>query len=226
MPPLAAFPYRQQPNPGLFVIDKSDLSQSSVLMGHLGVVRNDPDFFALQVLDEVLSGSFASRLFAHIRTEKGLAYDVEGSVGAEWDHPGLAVLGLSTQASTTAAGVEALLAEARALTTSPPTDEEVARARQSIMASFIFHYDTPVKVLEQQLALELFGYPLDWLERYRAGVEAVTTEAVRQAASRHLHPEQFTILVIGPEQTHNPALAAFGKITPLPLPDPAGAAHR
>jgi zinc protease len=221
-----AFPYRQQPNPGLFVIDKHDLSQSSVLMGHLGVVRNDPDYFALQVLDEVLSGSFASRLFAHIRTEKGLAYDVQGTVGGDWDHPGLAVLGLSTQVRTTGDGLAALLAEARGLTTAPPTDDEITRAKQSILGSFIFRYDSPAKVIDQQLALELYGYPLDWLDRYHAGIEAVTTDAVRQAAARHLHPDQFTILVVGPDETHDPSLAAFGKVTVLPLPDPAGAAHR
>ncbi len=222
----ASFPYARQPNPGLFVMDKNDLSQSSVLMGHLGVVRSDPDYCALQVLDEVIGGSFTSRLVAHIRTEKGLAYDVEGSVGAEWDHPGLALLSMSTQARTTAGGLAALLAEARDLTAVPPTDDEVARARQSILASFIFRSDSPAKVLDQQLTLELYGYPLDWQERYRAGVQAVTAEAVRQAAARHIHPDQFTILVIGPEQTRDPALANFGKVTALPLPDPAGQARR
>ncbi|HVR06746.1 MAG TPA: pitrilysin family protein [Thermoanaerobaculia bacterium] len=217
-----SFPYRRQPNPGLFAIDKGDMSQSEVAMGHLGVVRNDPDFFAIEVLDEVLSGSFASRLISHVRTEQGLAYEVDGRIGADWDHPGLAVLSLSTKTQTTAAGLAALLAEARDLTAKPPTDEEVARARRSILASFVFHADSPAKVLEQQLVFELFGYPLDRLERYRAGIEAVTTAAVRQAAARHLHPDQFTILVVGPAETRDRSLAPFGKVTVLPLPDVTG----
>jgi zinc protease len=216
-----AFAYRREPDPGLFVIDKSDVSQSQVVMGHLGVLRSDPDYFALQVANEVLSGSFASRLVAHVRTEKGLAYTVEGGVGGEWDHPGLTLLSLSTKASTTAAGAEALLAEARGLLAQPPTDEEVALAKQSILAAFIFHSDSPAKVLAQQLSFELYGYPLDWLDRFRTAVEAVTTDGVRQAIGRHLHPGELTILVVGPQETADPALAALGKITPLPLPDPS-----
>ncbi len=226
LPTGAAVPYRRQPNPGLFVIDKSDMSQSEVAMAHLGVLRNDPDFFAIEVLNEVLSGSFASRLISHVRTEQGLAYEVDGRIGADWDHPGLAALDLSTKRSSTAAGIAALLAEARDLTARPPTDEEVARARQSLLASFVFHADSPAKVLAQQLVFELFGYPLDRLERYRAGIEAVTAAAVRQAAVRHLHPDQFTILVVGPGETGDRSLAPFGKVTPLPLPDATGGGKR
>ncbi len=217
-----SFPYRRQPHPGLFVIDKSDMSQSQVMMGHLGVIKSDPDFYAIEVLDDVLSGSFASRLVNDVRTEKGLAYEVDGRIGSDWDHPGLAALSLSTKASTTADGVAALLAEARGLTARPPTDEEVARAKQAILASFIFHSDSRAKVLDQQLAFELFGYPADWLQRYRAGIEAVTTAAVRQAAARHLRPDQFTILVVGPAESADRSLAAFGKAVPIPLPDVAG----
>jgi zinc protease len=221
-----SFPYRRQPNPGLFVIDKRDMSQSEVAMGHLGVLKNDPDFHALQVLDDVLSGSFASRLVNDVRTEKGLAYAVEGRVGSDWDHPGLAALSLSTKTQTTAAGIAALLAEARDLTARPVTDEEVARAKQSILASFVFHSDSRAKVLDQQLVFELYGYPSDWLERYRAAIEAVTTDAVRQAAARHLHPDQFTILVVGPAETKDPSLAPFGKVTSIALPDVAGGRQR
>ncbi len=224
-PPTAAeaLPYRRQPNPALYVIDKSDMSQSEVAMAHLGVVKNDPDFFALEVLNELLSGSFASRLVADVRTEKGLAYAVDGRVGSDWDHPGLAVLYLSTKARTTAAGIAALLEEARGLTARPPTDAEVARAKQAILASFVFHSDSRAKVLDQQLTFELFRYPADWLSRYREGIEAVTTAAVRQAAARHLHPDQFTVLVVGPAESADRSLATFGKPTALPLPDVTGA---
>jgi zinc protease len=221
-PGAESLPYRRQPNPGLFVIDKSDMAQSEVMMGHLGAVKSDPDFYALEVLDDVLSGSFASRLVNDVRTGKGLAYEVDGRIGSGWDHPGLATLSLSTKTRTTAAGIAALLDEARGLTARPPTDEEVARAKQSILASFIFHSDSRAKVLDQQLVLELFGYPADWLQRYRAGIEAVTVAAVRQAAGRHLHPDQFTILVVGPAASGDRSLAPFGKPTPIPLPDVAG----
>ncbi|HYU36042.1 MAG TPA: pitrilysin family protein [Thermoanaerobaculia bacterium] len=206
--------YRQQPAPGVYYVEKPGIAQSSIQMGHLGVLVSDPDFYALEVLNQVLSGSFSSRLFADVRTRKSLGYAVWGAVDSEWDHPGLASLYLSTKAETTGAGVEALLEEARSLTELPPTEEEVSRARQGLLNSFVFRFDSPREVLARQLLLEYHGYPLDWLSRYRAGIEAVTSDQVRRAA-RHWRPDDFTILVVGPNQGRDKPLTDFGTVTVL-----------
>ena len=65
--------------PGVFYVEKNDMNQSNLKMGHLGITRDNPDFFAARVLNHVLSGSFASRLFANVRSKKGLAYAVTGA---------------------------------------------------------------------------------------------------------------------------------------------------
>jgi len=117
---------------------------------------------------------------------------------------------------TTGASIEALLEESRNLTAQPVTDEEVAKAKQALLSSFVFNYDTRVQVLHRQLTLEYFGYPLDWLSRYRAAIEGVTTEQVRAAAHR-LHPDDFSIVVIGPAQGTDKPLTAYGKVTPIDL---------
>jgi zinc protease len=216
-PAEAAF--RKQPSPGIYHVEKNDVTQSYIEIGHLGLRNDDPDYYALEVLNQVLSGSFASRLFANVRTRKGLAYAVGGGVFSEWDHPGLAVLYVSTKTETTAAGIEALLEEARNLKAQPPTAEEVEKAKQSLLNSFVFRFDTRREVLARQLLLEYFGYPLDWLSRYRAGVEAVTVEQVRQSA-RHLRPEDFAILVVGPATGLDKPLSTFGKVTPVDITIP------
>jgi len=224
-PPEA--PYRRQPSPGVYYVEKDDVTQSYVQMGHLGVLVSDPDFYALEVLNHVLSGSFASRLFNNVRTRKGLAYSVFGGVDSEWDHPGVASLFLSTKTETTAAGIEALLEEARNLQALPPTQDEVEKARQSLLNSFVFRFDTRREVLARQLLLEYYGYPLDWLSRYRSGIEAVTVEQVRQAA-RRLRPEEFTILVVGPSQGMEKPLSTFGPVTrvDVSLPEPPQGGRR
>jgi zinc protease len=213
--------WRKQPSPGVYWAEKKDMTQSAVMIGHLGVRRDDPDYYALEVLNDILSGNFASRMVSHIRTQKGLAYSVSGRVASDWDHPGLALLFLTTKTGTTGAGIQALLDEARAIqTTEPPTTEEVERARQGLLASFIFNADTSRKILNQQLNLELYGYPLDWLSRYRAGLEAVTAAQVREAAARHLHPDDFTLLVVGPAEGRDRPLTDFGKVTNVDLTIP------
>ncbi|HEY9421954.1 MAG TPA: pitrilysin family protein, partial [Thermoanaerobaculia bacterium] len=196
----AETPHRKEPSPGVFQVVKSDVTQSFILMGHLGVRKDDPDFYALEVLNQILSGSFAARLPSEIRTRKGLAYAVTGGVDSDWDHPALAYMYVTTKTETTGAGIDALLEEARALEGSrPPTEEEVAKGKQNLLSSFVFNFDSRSEVLSRQLTLEYFGYPLDWTAKYRAGIEGVTVEQVRRAA-RHLRPEEFSILVVGPAE--------------------------
>ncbi|HYG61795.1 MAG TPA: pitrilysin family protein [Thermoanaerobaculia bacterium] len=214
-------PYRKQPSPGVFFVEKSDVPQSQVVMGHLGVRRDDPDYYALEVANQVLSGSFASRLFSNVRTRKGLAYTVFGGVFSAFDFPATTLLYMSTKKETTGAGIDSLLKEARDVVRDlPPTDEEVAKAKQGLLNSFVFRSDSPRRVLASLLNYEAYGYPLDWLTRYPKGIEAVTAEQVRQAAARHLRPEEFAILVVGPAEGQDRPLTDFGKVTPVELTAP------
>jgi zinc protease len=216
----ADVPFRKQPSPGIWFARKDDVTQSFIMMGHLAGLRSDPDFYALEVLNQLFSGSFASRLVDDVRTRKGLAYAVQGQLDSGYDHPGMAWLFVSTKIQTTGASIDALLEEARNLTAQPPTDEEVARAKQALLSSFVFNYDTRREVLARQLTLEYFGYPLDWLARYRTAIEGVTTEQVR-AAARRLRPEDFAIVVVGPAQGTDKPLTTYGKVTPIDLAPPA-----
>jgi len=214
--------WKKQASPGVYWAEKKDVTQSNIVLGHLGVRKDDPDYYALEILNSVLSGTSSSRLFSHVRSQKGLAYSVFGQVGSDWDHPGMTLLFVATKTQTTGAAIQALLDEARAIqTTQPPTEEEVAKARQSLLSSFIFTADTPRKVMSQQLSLEVYGYPLDWLSRYRAGLEAVTPAQVREAAVRHLHPDDFSILVVGTGEGRDRPLTDFGKVTMVDMTLPA-----
>jgi zinc protease len=160
-----------------------------------------------------------------VRSRKGLAYSVSGQVGSQWDHPGLAMLFMTTKVGTTGAGIDALLEEARNLAANPPTDPEIQRSKRSLLDSFVFRVDSKRKVMNQALLLEFHGYPPDWLSRYRAGIEAVTPAQVRDAAARHLHPQEFAVLVVGPKEGRDRPLTDFGKVTPvdITLAQPPGA---
>jgi zinc protease len=218
----AEVPFRDRVPPGVYLIERPDLAQSSVAIGYQGIRKDAPDFYAVEVMNQVLSGSFASRLFSTIRTQKGLAYAVSGSVGSQWDHPGTTTLFLTTKRETTGAAIDALLEEARNMVAKPPSDEEVAKAKQSILNSFVFNSDSPRKILGQQLTFEYYGYPLDWLSRYRRGIEAVTTAQVRAAAAKHLRPGEFAILVVGPPEGRDRPLTDFGPVTAvdITIPEP------
>lgn len=219
---LPEAPYRERVTPGVYFVERNDLEQSNVAAGYLGIEKDAPDFYAVEIMNQVLSGSLSSRMFSNIRTKKGLAYSVWGSVASEWDHPGVTTLFVTTKAATTGAAIDAVLEEARNMVASPPTDEEVAKAKQSILASFVFNSDSARKILNQQLTFEYFGYPLDWLSRYRQGIEAVSTAEVRAAAAKHLRPQEFAIMVVGPTEGRDRPLTDFGAVTAVDvtIPEP------
>ena len=131
---------RPQSAPGVFEAVKSDVAQSSIRIGHMGTLKSThPDYYPVQVLNEVLSGSFTSRLFSSVRTAKGLAYSVGGGVGSNYTRVAPFSMSTSTKTATTAETIETLIAEAKRIIAEPPTAVEIDRAKQSILNSFIFN---------------------------------------------------------------------------------------
>jgi len=184
------------PSRGVYFIDKEDVNQSNVEIVGLGTDRRNPDVPALAVMNEILGGSFASRMFQKIRTEQGLAYAVGGSYGYGWDHPGTFHAMVLTQSATTVDATKLALAEIDGLTTRL-TEEELARAKDNILNSFLFRYDTREKVLAMRVRLEFYGYPSDYLENYRAALEKVTIADLDRVAKKYIHPGKLAILVVG-----------------------------
>jgi len=213
--------YAGEAKPGVYYVEKNDMTQSNIKIGHLGIRRDDPDYFAVEVLNQVFSGSSSSRLYSSVRSEKGLAYAVVGGVRSDWDHPGTFNMWITTKTETTGEGIEALVEEAHNLVARPPSKEEVQKAKKSILNSFIFNVDSRAEVLSQQLTFEYYGFPLDWLTLYRDGIENVTLEQVQATAKKHIHPEQFVILVVGPKEGLDRPLTDFGTVTAVDTSIPA-----
>jgi zinc protease len=209
-----------EPKPGIYFANKTDVDQSNIYLVGLGTEERNPDFYALSVMNEVFSGGFGSRVVQNVRTKLGLAYDVGGSFGAAYDHPGLFAVGAGTKSVSTVPATSAILAEIRRLRTEPPTPAELRRAKDDLLNSFIFRYDSPAKVLSEQVTLAVYGYPADFLERYRAGVEQVTSADVARVAQKYVQPEKLAIVVVGNAPEIQPPLAGLGKVTTLDIAIP------
>ena len=165
--------------PGYYFVSKTDVNQSNIRMVELGTRRDNPDYYAIQVFNEALSGGFASRLMVNIRTLKGLAYSVGGGVGTAFDHAGISRLAMGTKSESTVAAIQALYEQIDDLRTKPITEEETKRAKDAVLNSFVFNFDSPDKILRERMAYEFYGYPADFLDRFQAGVEKVTSGRYR-----------------------------------------------
>jgi zinc protease len=212
------------PKPGYYLIKKEDVNQSAIRMVALGTTRRNPDYYAIEVFNEALGGGFSSRLVQSIRTAQGLAYSVGGRIGTGFDRPGILQLGMGTKSGTTIESIQALYREVDKLTSSPVTDEEIRRAKDSILNAFVFNFDTPDKVLRERMAYEYYGYPLDFLERYRAGIEKVSTADVARVATKYLHKDQLAVLVVGNTAEFDKPLSSLGPVTnvDISIPPPPG----
>jgi zinc protease len=199
--------------PGYYLVSKDDVNQSNIRLVELGTERNNPDYFAIEVFNEVMGGGFSSRLIQDIRTKRGLAYAVGGGVGTAFDHPGVVRFAMGTKSESTTEAVQALYDNIDALKSNPISDDEIKRAKDTIMNSFIFNFDTPDKVLHERIAYEFYGYPLDFLEKYRTGIEKVTKEDVARVAAKYVHKDQFAVLVVGNAKDFDKPLSSLGPVT-------------
>lgn len=212
--------------PGLYFVAKDDVNQSEIRMVAPGIRRDDPDYFAVQVMNEIFGGGFASRLFSNLRTKAGLAYAVGGGISSDYGHPGLLRLSMGTKSGTTAEGIQGLYREIEGMRTQPVTAEELQRGKDAILNSFIFQFDSKEKVLLERMTYEVYGYPADFLERYQKGVEKVTAADVDRVAKKYLVKDRLAVLVVGKSADFDKPLDTFGRVTPvdITIPQPGATA--
>ena len=211
--------------PGYYLVSKEDVNQSSIDMVDLGTTRDNPDYYAINVFNEAFGGGFSSRLFRNIRTALGLAYSVGGGIGARYDHQGILRLAMATKSATTIESIQALYQQIDDLDKNPISQEEVQRAKDSILNSFVFNLDTPDKILRERMAYEFYGYPQDFLERFRAGIEKVQAADVARIIPKYLHKDQLKVLVVGNAAEFDKPLSSLGPVTnvDITIPPPPGA---
>jgi zinc protease len=208
------------PKQSVNFVEKSDVNQSNVVIVGLGTERSNPDYYALSVMNEIFSGGFDSRVVQNVRTKLGLAYSVSGSFSAAYDHPGIFYVIAATKSESTVAATQAMLAEVERLKTIPPTQAELSKSKDQVLNSFIFHYDSPDKTLNEQVTLAFYGYPSDTLEKYKTGIEKVTAADVTRVANKYIDVSRLATIVVGNEAEIKPPLSTLGKVTNVDITIP------
>lgn len=215
-----------EPEQTVNFINKSNVNQSFVLMGHLGGMRSNPDYAKIQVMNRVLSGGFSGRLFQVVRTDMGLAYSVFGQYGMNSFYPGTFYTGVMTKSATTAKAIDAIIHEVKRLQNEPITERELQATKDQILNSAVFEYDSYEQVLYQQMSYDYRGLPDDAFERYIEGVKATTVEDVQEVAQKYLNPDQLQILVVGNKEQIGDQLQKYGEVNVIDITIPQPAADK
>lgn len=178
------------------LIDK-DLTQATVVLGHVGIARMDPDFYAATVMNYILGGGgFASRLMTRIRDNEGLVYGISSGFDAK-RFPGAFSVGLQTKTESAPAAVRAVLEEIAKIRSEGVTAAELEGAKSYLAGSFPLRYETNSRLAGLLGMVELYGLGLTYFEDYPKKIRAVTLEDVRRVATQRLDPERYVLVVVG-----------------------------
>ena len=205
---------------GLYFAHKGDMTQSQIRLGHLAGFRDNPDYAALQVLNEILSGGFSGRLLQEVRTRQGLAYSVFGVYASGIHYPGIFYAGLSTAAENTEQAVQATLHEIRRLQQERVSEEELEQTKERIFNRIIFRYDSYGRILGEQLGNHLNGLPTDAFDQYISEVQQVQVEDIYRVANEYVHTDALKILIVGNRELIADQLESMGTYTEVDISIP------
>lgn len=173
--------------------------QMHVLMGQPGVKRGDADYFPLYVGNHVLGGGgMVSRLFKEIREKRGLSYSAY-SYFNPMREAGPFLSGLQTRADQTEEAIAVLKDNLKRFIEQGPTEEELVASKKNITGGFPLRLDSNGKILGYLSVIGFYGLPLDYLETFNAKIEAVTVDQIKDAFRKHLNPDKFVTVKVGPK---------------------------
>ena len=191
---------------GVYLVDRPDLTQSHILLGHIGGKLSSRDYPALSVMNGLLNGD-GGRFFNNIRSRQGLAYSVYGYWSPRYDYPGMFIAGGQTKSESTVPFVQSILKEVDRLRADKVEPQQLEFAKESILNSFVFNFEQPGQTLARLMRYEYYGYPDDFIFKYQRAVKATTVEDIQRVAEKYLQPDRIVTLVVGNKQEIQPPLS-------------------
>jgi zinc protease len=210
-PPYVAAPDRVCA-PGIYLLDRPDLTQSEIRVGHLGLPRAHPDYFPLKLVNYILGeGGFSSRLMARIRSDLGFTYGIRSSFSFR-RAPGPFIVSTFTPAENTAQVVQEIRSVITEVHRHGVLAQELAEAQSYYVGHFPLGLETSRGIARQLMSIDLYDLGTDYLKNYCEQIRDVTLKAAAQAAQNHLLPDHLVTLVMGPAAVCADALGGLGPV--------------
>jgi zinc protease len=218
--------------PGVYLVDK-DVNQGRVAMMVPGIERDNPDYFAVMVMNDILGGGgFTSRIMNRVRSDEGLAYDAHSSFPGGVYYPLTFTAGFQSKSRTVAYAASIVLDEMKHIASKPVADDELNTSKHGFIDRFPRTFGTKTQIANTFAQDEFTGRyaknPEFW-KKYRSRIESVSKEDVQRVAEKYLIPQKLVILVVGQKDeimlgypSHPVKLTeiATGQFKELPLRDP------
>jgi zinc protease len=209
--------------PKVVLVDKPGAPQSELRIGHIGVARKTADFHSVSVLNAILGGTFNSRLNRVIREELGYTYGIHSSFDMR-RREGPFAIRTAVETAVTVPAILEILRIVRDFRDAEVQDDELTASRDYLVGVFPLRFEGAAQVASALGGLIVFGLPDDELDRYRPQVAAVSASDILTAASRHIRPDDLSIVVVGDaKQVEQPLRdAGLGEVEFVPYDAAAG----
>jgi predicted Zn-dependent peptidase len=193
-----------------------EINQTSIVIGHLGAKRVNPDYFSMLMMNAILGGSSVSRLYHQVREKEGLTYGIF-SYFVMYRDSGMFVVDMDTKNSSVEKATQIILREIRSLQEKGIRDEELRHTKDAILSSFVFRFTNPTRILDQYIYMEYIGLPSDYLETYRDNIMKITRQDIQKAAKKYLHPDDSVFMFVGGGKEVEKQILEFGPVNKITL---------
>ena len=171
--------------------------QTVILFGHEGIARDDPDYFAATILNDVLGGGrFGARLMTEVREKRGLTYGI-GTYLADYDQADLMVGQMSSSNATTAEAIEVVRAEWARVASEGITEAELATTKTYLTGSYPLRFDGNARIASILVGMQMIGLHVDYPATRNDRVNAVTLDDVKRVAARLVRADDLRFVVVG-----------------------------
>ncbi len=182
---------------GGVTVEPLNVPQSVALFGHIGIPRDDPDFFPAFVANEVFGGSgLQSRLSLEVREERGLTYGI-GSYLVNYDYSHVLLGQFASANDRVSEAIDVVLAEWAKIAEEGVTEDELDTAKTYLTGAYPLRFDSNASIARILVGMQQDGLPIDYIETRNGKVDAVTQEDVQRVAKRLYQPEALRFVVVG-----------------------------
>ena len=211
-PPLA-LPKPAAPQPAkITLVDRPASVQTYILAGDRGIRRTDPDYYALDVMNQIVGGGPQSRLFLDLREEHGYTYGVYSNTFSE-TYPGHWNAATPVRTAVTDGSMTQLVYEMKRINTEPVPQAELEDARRTIVAGFALSLEQPNQVLGYWVTAQYYGLPADYWDKFPDRIAAIDAAGVQAAAKKYVDLDHMQWVAVGDRKQIQDVLAKYGPVT-------------
>jgi zinc protease len=199
------------PKQKVLLVNKRDAVQSSLKVGHISKSRSNVDFFPLTIMNNILGGSFTSRINSNLRERNGYTYGARSYFELK-KYSGDFSVETEVKGDITANAVNEIIFEIKRMRDEYVIDDELSIMKNYIIGNFPLQLETPGAIASRVIALKLFNLEDDYYQKYISNVNAVTKEDIKNAAEEYLHPDNLVLSIAGNVKELEKQMKQFGDI--------------